>query len=166
MQLLFTVRAYTSILRECMFYPETESGGILIGKRTGGSNFVVVFAIGSGPRAVRSPTRFTPDVSWQQKILERLFNLYAVNYIGSFHRHPWYDQWPSGLDFKTARKIISSPEWNVHEAVFPIILISSQGIQIYPYYLSRDSNGFKQVPWRIVPGCSEIIKTVLQRSTK
>ncbi len=166
MQVLFTVRAYTSILRECMFHLDTESGGILIGKRIGNSDFVVAFAIGSGPGAVRSLTRFTPDVNWQQRILERLFDLYAVNYLGSFHRHPWCDHWPSGLDYKTARKIISSLEWDIHEAVFPIIILNARGIHIYPYYMSRSSDGFQPVSWQILPNNSEIVKTVLQRRTK
>ncbi len=166
MQLFLTQRAFTHIVRECTFHHLTETGGILIGKKVGDSAFVVPFTIGSGPRAERCRTRFTPDIEWQQRILDRFFYAYSVNYVGSFHRHPGLSCRPSSLDYNTAKKITSSPDWNIREAVFPIVILNERGIEIYPYYFSRNSDDFQPIRWKIISNDSDLAKTVLERGVK
>jgi len=163
MKVLFTQRAYSSIVKECLAFPKTETGGILVGRKTADSDFLIPFVIGSGPKAKRSQSRFTPDVSWQQEILEGLFKRYAVNYLGSFHRHPGTYYQPSLRDYRNARKITSSPDWDVYEAIFPIAILNGGGIQIYPYYLSRKSKGFKPISWEIISNKHHLVRSALQR---
>jgi integrative and conjugative element protein (TIGR02256 family) len=151
------------MIRECIAYPDTETGGILIGKKIDDSKFVVVFAIGSGPKATRSRTRFAPDISWQQHILEKLFERYAVNYLGSYHRHPGFCYEPSFLDRRNAKEITSNPDWNVCEAIFPIIIFHQNGIEVYLYYFSRESDNFQPVSCQVISNNDSLINTVLQR---
>lgn len=166
MQVLFSQKAYNLILRECVSHKDIESGGILMGKKMKNSDFVVAFAIGSGPRAVRSSFRFTPDVTWQQGILDKLFSLYSIDYVGSFHRHPGLNHRPSSLDYKAASEIISSPDWNTSEAIFPIVNFNDGRIEIHPYYFSQKSNGFQPVSWMIIPNKSRLLKSAFQRRNK
>jgi integrative and conjugative element protein (TIGR02256 family) len=166
MELILTKKAYRAVVEECTAFPEVETGGILVGKKIGGQNIVVPFALGSGPKAKRSWTRFTPDVDWQQEALEKLFNRYQVNYVGSFHRHPGCYRQPSSLDAKTAQEIISSPDWAVSEAVFPIIIFKRRKVEIYPYYISRSSKGFHPIPWQIVPTKSRLVRAALRRRSR
>jgi integrative and conjugative element protein (TIGR02256 family) len=165
MKLLLTKKAYRSIVKECTSFPEVETGGILIGKKVDDCNFAVLFTIGSGPKAVRCRTRFSPDEEWQQKMLERLFERYRINYIGSYHSHPGFYSQPSHLDYKNAREITFSPDWNAPEAVFPIVLLNGRGIQIYPYYFSRNSEGFQPIS-QVVLNTNEIARKVLRRRIK
>jgi integrative and conjugative element protein (TIGR02256 family) len=166
MKLLPTRRAYNSMLRECISYPNTESGGILVGRKISADVFVVPFAIGSGPKASRSRTRFTPDVDWQQPILDRLFEAFGINYVGSFHRHPGSYSQPSFLDLRSAKDITSSQEWNVREAVFPILVFNGEVIEIYPYYFSRDSGGFRAISWQVIPNNDQLARAALGRRGK
>lgn len=165
MQLLLTQRAFSHITRECILHLLTETGGILIGEKIDGA-FVVPFAIGSGPRAKRSRTRFTPDVEWQQRILDKLFVLCSANYVGTFHRHPGSDSRPSPLDYKTAKEITSSPDWNIKEAIFPIVLLNEKGIEIFPYYFSENSEDFQPISWQIIANDSDIARSILKRRIK
>lgn len=162
MQLILTKKAYRSIVEECASFPEVETGGILIGKRLH-ENLVIPFALGSGPKAKRSWTRYSPDFEWQQEALDKLFGRYLVNYVGSFHRHPGSFCRPSSIDRKTAREIISSPDWNVPEAIFPIIIIKGGRIKLFPYYLSRDSKDFQPIPWQIVSHKNQLVRATLRR---
>jgi len=166
MQVLFSQKAYNIILRECVSHGGKESGGILMGKKLENSDFVVAFAIGSGPGAVRSPFRFTPDVPWQQMILDKLFSLHPIDYLGSFHRHLGFNHWPSNQDYRSAYEIISSPDWNTPEAIFPIVNFNNGIIQIYPYYFSQKYNDFQPICWTIIPNQSHLLKSALQRRNK
>jgi integrative and conjugative element protein (TIGR02256 family) len=166
MQVLFSQKAYNIILRECVSHKGKESGGILVGKKMENSDFVVAFAIGSGPGAERSRFRFTPDVAWQQRILDKLFRLYSVSYLGSFHRHIGFNHWPSSVDSESAHEIISNPDWNTSEAIFPIVNFNDGIIQIYPYYFSQKHNDFQLICWTIIPNKSHLLKSALQRRNK
>lgn len=165
MELILTDKAYRSILDECLATPKTETGGILMGKKIKGDRLVVPFALGPGRNPMRTRLRFSPDVEWQQVYLERLFNRYGVNYVGSYHRHPGYNCTPSFIDLKAARQIVFDPEWNVTEAVFPIINLADKRIRFHPYYYSQASQGqgLQLIDWHIISHKDKLIRHVLQK---
>lgn len=149
-RLILSKSAFEQIKKECLNHPLVETGGILIGKLNS-QEVLVPFTTGSGPKAVRTASSFEPDVEWQQKILDDLFEKYRVNYVGSYHRHFGGFASPSWIDYGTAIHILSSQDWNISQIVFPIILLNSQGIEIYPYYISRDSKDFRPIAMGIMP---------------
>jgi integrative and conjugative element protein (TIGR02256 family) len=163
MELILTNKAYKSILDECLAAPETETGGILLGKKIDQHRLVVPFALGPGIKTIRSRFRFSPDIEWQQIYLEKLFNRYGANYIGSYHRHPGNNFLPSTHDFKAACQIVTGPDWNVQEAIFPIINLTGKRISFHPYYFTRRSKEFQFMDWRIVSHKDRLIKQVLKR---
>ena len=148
--LILSQKAFAEIKNECLKHPFLESGGILAG-RSNTEDIIVPLVIGSGPEANRSPSRFEPDVSWQQKLLDRYFEMYNIDYVGSFHRHPGSLSRPSAIDYEAAVQIFNDPDWAVDEAVFPIILFESANIVIYPYYTSRTDLKFRPMALGIVP---------------
>ena len=163
MKLILTDKAYRSILDECLAAPETETGCILVGKKIDEQRVVAPFALGPGLKTLQTRIRFAPDVKWQQVYLEKLFNRYSVNYVGSYHRHPGNYCQPSSLDLKAARQIVSDPEWNVREAIFPIINLTGGRIKLYAYHLSRASDEFCSIDWQIISHRDRLIKHVLRK---
>jgi integrative and conjugative element protein (TIGR02256 family) len=163
MELILTNKVYRSIHDECMSFPDLETGGILIGKKVDDKCIVVPFSLGSGMKTLRTRIRYSPNVKWQQFYLEKLFNRYGVNYVGSYHRHPGNNCVPSAHDFKAASQIVTDPEWNVAEAVFPIINLIGNKIIFYPYYFTRYSKRFQLVQWHIISSKDSLIKKILKR---
>ncbi len=163
MELILTDKAYRSILDECLAAPKTETGGILVGKKIGEHQIVVPFALGSGVKTLKTRLRFSPDVAWQQVYLEKLFNRYGVNYMGSYHRHPGNNCLPSFVDLEAARHIVTDPDWNVTGAVFPIINLQGNIIKLSAYHLSRDSKVFRLIDWQIISHKDRLVKRVLKR---
>lgn len=150
MRFILSKTAFEDIKKECLSFPELETGGILIGTVDTGE-ILAPFAIGSGPKVARTASSFEPDVEWQQQILDDLFRKYKVNYVGSYHKHPDHITCPSWIDHTTAVHILSSREWNVSQIVFPIIVLNNKGIAVYPYYISRDSKDFRPIAMGIIP---------------
>lgn len=163
MKLILSEKAYRIIVNECRSVIGTETGGILIGKKINEQHIVVPFALGPGPKTKRSCFRYAPDVRWQQVYLDKLFDRHGVNYVGSYHLHPGNNHLPSYQDLKTARKITSDPDWNVKEAIFPIINLTDNQISFYPYFFLRASKGFQPIVWQIVNHNDRLIKSVLKR---
>ncbi len=163
MELILSDKAYRSILDECLASPKTETGGILVGKKIGDQQIVVPFALGPGLKARKSSIRYSPDVEWQQFYLDKLFNRYGVNYLGSYHRHPGSNCLPSAHDFKAACQIVTDPEWNIGEAIFPIINLTGKGISFHPYYFTRKLKEFEVMSWRIISHKDRLIKQVLRK---
>jgi integrative and conjugative element protein (TIGR02256 family) len=162
MKLILSERAYRSIVNECRSVVETETGGILVGKKIDEQHIVVPFSLGPGLKAKRSRYRYSPDVKWQQVYLDKLFDRYGIDYIGSFHLHPGDRYLPSYQDLNTARRITSDPEWNVAQAIFPIINITGNRIRFYPYLFYRSSRGFQSIDWQVVAHNDELIKFTLK----
>jgi len=163
MELVLTNKVYRSILDECMTFPNVETGGILIGKKIDEQCIVAPFSLGSGVRTLRTRIRYSPDVKWQQVYLEKLFKRYGVNYVGSYHRHPGNNCMPSSHDYKAACQIVTDPEWNVTEAIFPIVNLIGKKISFHPYYFTRNSRQFRLIGWHIVSPKDRLIKKVLKR---
>lgn len=163
MKFILTHHAYRSIVYECMSFPNMETGGILIGKKIDDEYIIAPFTLGSGMSPIRTRTRYSPDVKWQQVYLEKLFNRYGVNYVGSYHRHPGNYCVPSSYDYKAACQIITDPEWNVTDAIFPIINLTGKKISFHPYYFSRSSREFRLIDWQIVSPKHKLIRCVLKK---
>jgi len=162
MNLILSQSAFSDIKQECLRYPHLETGGILIGK-CDSENVFVPFAIGSGTFARRSFARFKPDVEWQQERLDRYFEEYGINYVGSFHRHPGSLSRPSLIDYDTAVQILSDPEWAVNESVFPIILLRDGEVVIYPYYICRNHLKFEVMTAFMVPNNHVLLNQITEK---
>ena len=83
-----------------------ESGGVLLGWRTG-EDRVVISVLGPGPQALHGLYRFIPDHTWQISEICRIFHKSTgdIDYLGDWHSHPNGNSVMSGEDHSTLKRI-------------------------------------------------------------
>lgn len=96
--------ALAAVREEAARHAEEETGGMLLGYRSGDA--VVVAVVGPGPAARRTASTFMPDAGWQQ---DRLAEIYAASgrttgYLGDWHTHPGGRPVLSPQDRRTLRR--------------------------------------------------------------
>ncbi|MDM7913880.1 MAG: Mov34/MPN/PAD-1 family protein [Candidatus Eisenbacteria bacterium] len=163
--LVLSERAYSMVRADCLKHAQTETGGLLLGRKLG-ADFVVPFTVSAGPEADRSLAGFAPDSGFQQAHLDFLFTRFAVDYLGDWHRHPGRYDRPSAHDRKTARHIVTDPEWSKPEAVFPIAIIRGDVVTVRAYLMRRDQEDFEELPLEVVPDKDRRIRRVLLSDLK
>jgi integrative and conjugative element protein (TIGR02256 family) len=146
--------ALGSIERECRRYPDAETGGILVGFRTGHStdadvSVIITHATGPGPNSQRSAAHFVKDTPYLQSELEMLFQYHQVNYLGVWHKHPSDLPVPSSGDVASAMEELEGRTVGLDELMIPIAVVRSGIVDVYPYVI----NGGKVtgIDWRLVP---------------
>lgn len=101
-----------------------ESGGALMGRRTGANEIVVVDqVIGPGPNARHERYRFEPDIHWQHaQIADHYYATGGTStYLGDWHSHPEATHGRlSSIDRKALRTIITEPEAQCPEPLMVI----------------------------------------------
>jgi len=163
-KLILAERAFRMLETDCLAHPDVETGGVLLGTATK-NGFTVPFVVPSGPRARRSASRFQPDSAWQQRYLDYLFQRFAFDYVGDWHKHPPHFDHPSAIDLATARHIVTSVRWNKLEAVFPIATIGQGRVQLRAFGIARDRQTFEELPIHIVPDADCRVARLLTRAT-
>ena len=153
-------RAYKMIEEDCLDYRTTETGGILLGRKTEDS-IVVPFVISGGPKARRSMSAFAPDSHWQQPFLNYFFTRFGVDFVGDWHRHPGSFDSPSMQDRRTARRIVTDEEWDLPEAVFPIAVVNDGSIRLRGYLMTRSTPEFVEIPIKVVSDTDERMRNTL-----
>ena len=95
---------------EASHWSPLETGGILLGYVSESDEIVVTTAIGSGPKAKRTETRYVHDVEYEIAQAERLYMKSGKPdlYLGDWHTHPGGRGLMSWLDRKTLLDIAKS----------------------------------------------------------
>ena len=148
-QLVLSRRAMAAIEADVLAHPTTETGGLLP-CRMSGNAMIVPFTIPGGPNASRTPSRFSPDTSSQQVLLDFAFDLFSVDFGGAWHKHPGLLDQPSAYDLKTARHIVTDPTWDKQDAVFPIAVIDSGKVRLRAYLMRRSAQAFEEIPIEVI----------------
>ena len=163
-RLVISVEAYSAIEHDCIEHSATETGGLLVG-RTVAAEAVVPFAVPGGPAAQRSVNGFAPDSSWQQTLLDFLHARFDLDYVGDYHRHPGAAERPSCHDWSTARQIVTAPEWDVREALFPIIILANGRARMQVFRMQQQDAEFRQIPFEIVEDADARVSALLLRGS-
>ena len=120
-----------------------ETGGILLGYWTVEfKEAIVLYAIGPGPCAIRSPAKFYPDGEYHWKVIEQIFTTTngKVTYLGDWHSHPQGGRNLSWLDRSTLKKIAQTPESQTNHPLMVILMgHDSWVINVW---------GYDHRPWR------------------
>ena len=108
MKVIFSLRAYTSILAETTERIKTETGGLLLGTIEG-DTWYVIESIDPGPNSVFEVAYFEYDQKYTQHLINKIANLYQekLSLIGLWHRHPGSFDVFSGTDDGTNAKYAS-----------------------------------------------------------
>lgn len=108
MQIVFTQRAFVSVLAETAEKIQTETGGIFLGYRDS-DTWYIVEAIDPGPKSTFQIAYFEYDTNYVNHLVNKIARLYdkPLELIGLWHRHPGsFDQF-SGTDDGTNMKYAS-----------------------------------------------------------
>ena len=105
MRVVFSNRAYASVLAETTEKIKTETGGLFLGT-VQGDTWYVIEAIDPGPKSIFEVAYFEYDQKYTQHLINKIANLYdsKLSLIGLWHRHPGsFDQFSSTDDGTNAK---------------------------------------------------------------
>ena len=105
MRVVFSNRAYASVLAETTEKIKTETGGLFLGT-VQDDTWYVIEAIDPGPNSIFQVAYFEYDQKYTQHLINKIANLYdrQLALIGLWHRHPGsLDQFSSTDDGTNAK---------------------------------------------------------------
>jgi integrative and conjugative element protein (TIGR02256 family) len=108
---------------ECERAAPAETGGVLMGYRTDGTDErVATHVIGPGPAAIHEECRFVPDHDYQLAEITRLYEMSGrrLEYLGDWHSHPGAEGYLSDKDLETLNRIAQSRTARVEK---PVMLV-------------------------------------------
>lgn len=147
-KLLISDRALDTIEREARKQPNLETGGLIIGKRSG-KETIITHATGAGPQARLSPDSFNKDTPYLQNVLDILFHYFGVNYLGTWHKHPPELSYPSAGDLSSGAIELQDEEIGLKYLLLPICTLKNNIVTTIPYII--ENNGYRTAEWEIVP---------------
>lgn len=105
MRVVFSNRAYASVLAETTEKIKTETGGLFLGT-VQDDTWYIIEAIDPGPKSIFEVAYFEYDQKYTQHLINKIANLYdkKLTLIGLWHRHPGsFDQFSSTDDGTNAK---------------------------------------------------------------
>lgn len=105
MRVVFSNRAYASVLAETTEKIKTETGGLFLGT-VQDDTWYIIEAIDPGPKSIFEIAYFEYDQKYTQHLINKIANLYdkQLALIGLWHRHPGsFDQFSSTDDGTNAK---------------------------------------------------------------
>ena len=121
---VFSERAFTSILVETQEKIRTETGGVFLGYRKG-DVWYVIESVDPGPNSIFQPAYFEYDQDYINHLINKVSRLYSpqLDLIGLWHRHPGSFDSFSGTDDGTNTKYA---ELNDQGAISALVNIDPQ----------------------------------------
>lgn len=115
--------AYEFAKKESAASKDIETGGIILGYRTGDGKYVITRITGPGAKAVRTADWFEKDVEYCQREIEKAFVELGDKglYLGEWHYHVIGGNSPSGTDIKSLTEIAAQDNYRVDKPVMIII---------------------------------------------
>lgn len=105
MRVVFSNRAYASVLAETTEKIKTETGGLFLGT-VQDDTWYIIEAIDPGPKSIFEIAYFEYDQKYTQHLINKIADLYdkQLTLIGLWHRHPGsFDQFSSTDDGTNAK---------------------------------------------------------------
>lgn len=105
MRVVFSNRAYASVLAETTEKIKTETGGLFLGT-VQDDTWYIIEAIDPGPKSIFEVAYFEYDRKYTQHLINKIANLYdkQLTLIGLWHRHPSsFDKFSSTDDGTNAK---------------------------------------------------------------
>lgn len=105
MKVVFSNRAYASVLAETTEKIKTETGGLFLGTIQD-DTWYIIEVIDPGPKSIFEVAYFEYDQKYTQHLINKIANLYdkKLTLIGLWHRHPGsFDQFSSTDDGTNAK---------------------------------------------------------------
>lgn len=147
--LSMTPAVWKAIQEECARWPESETGGYLLGYPCPAGAGHATVHVGPGAQARHCPAFFVPDAGHQQREIERAYGGDArIRLLGNWHLHPGGFDRPSGHDAESIRGILKG--WNLGSNEFVACIAV------------RDSPSPRLRAWRMTARCLEFRELPVQ----
>jgi len=144
---------------------DTETGGSLVGTIR---HPIVIRATRAGLKAVTSHVSYTNDADSDTKLLNQAIREHngRVKLLGFWHKHPYgYDK-PSGIDLKTAKRIVqrNADSGDFRKHYFIITNVNMCGLFSHRcYVLKPGQENFEEMIYSLVQDDDEMIVRALER---
>ncbi len=138
--------AYEFMKNEGSRSGDIETGGILMGFRSGTGNLIITKVSGPGPSSIRRSDWFERDRDFCQQVLDKTVAELGERgqYVGEWHYHPRDTNQPSGRDLQSLTEIALQANYATDE---PVLVILSPDLEfaftIHPASKSYVSTDFK-----------------------
>ncbi len=145
MKVVFSNRAYTSVLAETTEKIKTETGGLFLGIIQD-ETWYIIEAIDPGPKSVFEVAYFEYDQKYTQHLINKIANLYdqKLSLIGLWHRHPGsFDQFSSTDDGTNAKYALMR-----EEGAISALVNLDPDFRITMYQVDRPCR-YKKIPYEI-----------------
>ena len=152
---IFSERAYKSILAETFTHGECETGGILLGHFVN-KVWYIIEVVDPGLITINNNAYFEFDIKYvnhQTKIINRLYN-YTLTILGVWHRHPGSMDTFSSTDISSIHKHVSESRMGI----LSMLVNVDPDLRMTCYYCSKERTLMK-VPYDV--GDNFIIKDII-----
>lgn len=122
-----------------------ETGGVLLGYRSGSGDVVVTEVIDAGPPAKRTRTTFEPDYAYQEREVADAYERSGrrCSYLGDWHSHPpGGGPTLSGTDRRTLKKIARHRAARNKDPVMILVTFSVAGEVAFAGFRLRSLSRF------------------------
>lgn len=177
-----TLDCVETIMEECDRTPDTETGGILLGKKTvsaGRNIYIVQMTSGPGKDCRKTTVSFAPDMSHYNSLLVHYEKTFGMQYLGEWHKHPAGFERTSGIDLLQARKIFR--EEDRCSMLCPIVFCSrnlsgreagdgkAENIEFGRYrmkifHIQSEMDDFEVIPGRVVHRNTSVFRNAFELS--
>lgn len=145
MRVIFSDRAYASVLAETAEKVATETGGAFLGTVID-DTWYVIEAIDPGPKSVFEVAYFEYDQEYTQHLINKIARLYdkQLSLIGLWHRHPGSMDFFSSTDGGTNSKYASMRE----EGAISALVNIDPTFRLTVYHVSSPCR-YKKIPYEV-----------------
>jgi integrative and conjugative element protein (TIGR02256 family) len=119
----FSTECINKISEECKNSPDTETGGILLGRKISspsGEIYFIAKTSGPGANCHKGRAVFKPDIDHYNKLLVEYGKSHGFEYLGEWHKHPKGFETTSMTDLDQVIKIFREEDRNI--MICPIIV--------------------------------------------
>lgn len=145
MRVVFSNRAYASVLAETTEKIKTETGGLFLGT-VQDDTWYIIEAIDPGPKSIFEVAYFEYDRKYTQHLINKIANLYdkQLTLIGLWHRHPGSFDKFSSTDDGTNAKYASMRE----EGAISALVNIDPTFRITMYQVDRPCR-YRKIPYDV-----------------
>lgn len=146
-RVVFSARAYSSILSEVLDKVRTETGGVFLGYCEDGI-WQVVESIDPGPRSCFEIAYFEYDQDYVNHLINKISRIYErqLDLIGLWHRHPGSLDRFSATDDGTNEQYAALSS---HGAISALVNIDPR-FRLTVYQVNNDPLRYRQIPYRVL----------------
>lgn len=162
-KVVFSARAYATLLSEVLDEVKTETGGVLLGYWDNGV-CQVVESIDPGPSSRFEVAYFEYDQDYVNHLINKVSRIYdrQLDLVGLWHRHPGSFDRFSATDDETNLKYASLSD---HGAISALVNIDPH-FRLTVYHAMAHPLRYERIPYEVLERCNDSIQAPYSNAPK